>query len=219
MRFEKKFILPGSKIRINELILSLLGNGFKPEHKKRMVNSIYLSDFSYKDFTDHQTGMSERKKDRLRWYGERDSKSLVVFETKHRISEMGYKAKLYTNLKPNLTDQCSSVWGVTQAFDCWLIRNKIVHRSKITPLLLVQYTREYFVNIVDKTRVTIDFPIKYAAVRKMGNLSYVPEKDCVIEVKYDNSGIEAISRICAINNMQLSKNSKFINGVKKCLLT
>ena len=69
-RFERKFIVPSNKcFNLNEIIKN--NNLFFTEkYQPRKVRSLYFDDMNLSCLSQNINGLSERKKFRMRWYGD-----------------------------------------------------------------------------------------------------------------------------------------------------
>ena len=79
-RYERKFIIEQS--RLNDLLSSLYSSSYNEKYSERRINNIYYDDYNFSAVSENLDGLSERKKYRVRWYGEIYEKSNKVLETK-----------------------------------------------------------------------------------------------------------------------------------------
>ena len=77
-RYERKWEL--RNYDVNTIILKIYKSNFlfRELYKKRFVNSIYFDNFNHDAFSENLSGISIRKKTRLRWYD--DQKINLVIE-------------------------------------------------------------------------------------------------------------------------------------------
>ena len=67
-RYERKFIIEQS--RLNDLLSSLYSSSYNEKYSERRINNIYYDDYNFSAVSENLDGLSERKKYRVRWYGE-----------------------------------------------------------------------------------------------------------------------------------------------------
>ena len=83
-RFERKFVFK----LINQFeIQNLLFKSnffFKPHYPARKVNSIYFDTKNLKNINENLDGINERKKYRVRWYGNANTIAKPIFEIKYK---------------------------------------------------------------------------------------------------------------------------------------
>ena len=70
-RYERKFTLPAShSLRSVEGLIKGNSSLFREIYSQRKVNNIYFDTYRYSNYFDNVLGVSDRKKMRIRWYGE-----------------------------------------------------------------------------------------------------------------------------------------------------
>ena len=74
-RYELKFVLNESQL--SHLLVLIKQYGFKKHFPKRTVNSIYFEDYNFSSIKDNLSGISKRKKVRLRWYKKNENSSVL----------------------------------------------------------------------------------------------------------------------------------------------
>ena len=85
LRYERKLLPLGYDLFD---VLALVGqhpSGFRETYPSRWVNNIYLDSHGLDDYHDHVTGLADRSKSRIRWYGDLSgSIPKPVFERKFK---------------------------------------------------------------------------------------------------------------------------------------
>ena len=84
-RYELKFVLDQTEYQESRVFL--LQKHFKKRFKKRTVNSLYFETLDFKSVRDNLTGISKRKKIRLRWYDKGDSPQIEIKQRSNRLGE------------------------------------------------------------------------------------------------------------------------------------
>mgnify|MGYP000282770244 FL=1 len=91
-RYERKYLL--KKINLNKFLAELFKNNFKKIYKKRFINNIYYDTYNYDLLSHNIEGLSERKKIRIRWYGETFGLSKKTIELKIKSEFLNTKKSL-----------------------------------------------------------------------------------------------------------------------------
>ena len=89
-RFERKWIFRSnnSLVLINALIRSNLF--FRTQYPKRNVNSIYFDTYNFTSIRQNLDGVSNKKKIRIRWYG---NKNIIIDPVVEIKSKRGFETK------------------------------------------------------------------------------------------------------------------------------
>jgi hypothetical protein len=215
-RFERKFLIHPYSRSGAEMIIRLHPAAFSPIYKKRQVNNLYLDTPSLRFFYDNIYGSSDRKKVRIRWYGELFGRiHEPVLEIKIKNGYVG--RKLSFPLIPFDFDYDLTGEDVIRLFTQselpeW-VRNEL---TILQPSLLNSYHRSYYQSHDHRFRITIDDQPRYFDVFTLPNTF---ERDCtvhtevVLELKYDFDQDELADEITGELPFRLIKNSKYINGI------
>ena len=89
-RYEIKFVLNDIQLSDVDSWIASSTNMF-PKFDPRIVNSLYMDDIDFSSVKDNLSGISNRKKYRLRWYGLIPEAFNPVFEIKGRNDRVGFK--------------------------------------------------------------------------------------------------------------------------------
>lgn len=216
IRFERKFLF--QNCHVQDIIQSVYHNsyGFQEIFHQRKVNNIYFDDSNYKFYKQNVEGVANRKKLRLRWYGE---DTLIIenptIEVKKKMGEAGDKDSFrLKGLSCDLAMQTTSDIGQL------LINNTQQHTGvhevlkKLHPTLVNTYKRRYFLSFCGRYRITVDFnQAFYNPNYTILANSKRRINDIVLELKYavddDNEARQVSQQI----KTRLSKNSKYVNGI------
>lgn len=199
-RFEFKYFLP--KNIADKLIPALLHymdwdpyikNGNSDYY---LVNSLYFDTNGYDCFWDKESGVSNRKKMRLRFYGDMvDNTSEVFLEMKRKNNALVKKDRLKIGLQ-----DCSE-HGLDRAlkdrhmkdgsnpFLAELLMFKL--KNSLKPKIFINYRRKALIGKKDdRFRVTFDYDIKTklsnSLLNNNNNLKSVYPNGVVLELKYNN---------------------------------
>ncbi len=216
-RFERKFTVPKSyKFRSIEQIIKRNTFLFREVFFKRQVNNIYFDTEGYNDYFDNVLGVSDRKKIRIRWYGETFGEiKKPVLEIKIKKGLVGdkwtYRLNPFT-LDNNFTNEI-----IQNVIKSSQLPVPILESVKmVKPTLLNSYLRRYFLSANKKFRVTLDFNLLYHKIdKRFNNFNFKSESDSniIIELKYALEEDDAANQISKQFPFRLNKNSKYVNGV------
>lgn len=204
MRYERKYRIEDQtyeQVRIE--ILSIVG-AFAESYPDRWVNSIYLDSTGFSALRENQSGVSNRSKYRLRWYGDLYEDILTpILEEKVKNNVLGYKNtwKLpSTSLSPD---------NLRTSLDLSQIRD-----MDIQPVAMIRYLRTYLESFDHRVRITIDRRLQYRGINNYEVDPYPTRDDAIVlEIKYDQRIEHEIDDILQSIKYRLTKNSKFVSGV------
>ena len=129
--------------------------GFIQAYPPRKVNNIYFDTIDLDSLNDHISGISERRKLRLRWYGDAFVFQSALLEVKQKVNRLGWK-----DSQP-----------ISGSFDCqtmtWNDITTLIKQSsrdgflqmieESNPVLINHYQREYYKAAYDdEIRVSVD---------------------------------------------------------------
>ena len=209
-RFERKWIFKSNNYLalINSLIRSNFF--FNTQYPKRRVNSIYFDSSNYSSIRQNLDGVSNKKKIRVRWYGEENILIKPLLEVKSKKSSETrkeiYKINELNDLKfPNLKN-LEIIKNV--------INNKIKPKKIIYPVLSTHYDRQYFISSNGKIRATVDYNLKSIFLKNQSQLDIKKNFSftCILELKYATKSDKYVRQNLKEITLRLSKNSKFVNS-------
>ena len=190
----------------------------KESFPSRCVNSIYLDDLDLTSVKDNLSGIPDRRKLRLRYYGE-DEYYGLAFEIKNKVGRLGYKN--ICNLSDSLIELKEMKYHeVSEFLHNRLISTKssnlIKHTSNlIFPLLKVTYMREYY-ETVDSIRLTVDDNIKYKLPMQFDKVVN-PAKDFydkkIVEVKFAKKQKDDVANLLRSLRLTPRRHSKYLTGL------
>tara|TARA_B110000003_G_C16468055_1_gene464567 strand:+ start:78 stop:761 length:684 start_codon:yes stop_codon:yes gene_type:complete len=205
-RYERKFLVP--EIYYNEILSSLYNMNYFVKYESRLINNIYFDNYNFSSLTENIEGLSQRKKYRIRWYGETFKNSNKSIEIKIK-NEFVNSKKSYTfqNLKLNSLEEIKPFYNNLKKI-IFKSDNKNLYNcvDSRVPTLFNKYNRMYFVDHIQKTRVTVDKNLNYFS--PITGLK-VNEKSIIIEAKYDKESQ-------FINNfkyLSFTRYSKYVKGL------
>ena len=216
-RYERKYTVPTRfSIKTIEQFIKRNKALFREVFYQRKVNNIYFDTVGYNDYQDNVLGVSDRKKIRIRWYGDIFGKiSKPVLEIKIKKGLVGDKWSY--KLKPFTLDNTFTNEDIQTIFKTSNLPLPILESVKmVSPTLLNSYLRRYFLSADNKYRVTLDFELLYYKIDKQFNnfnLKPVADENKIIELKYGLNDDTNANKISTQFPFRLNKNSKYVNGV------
>lgn len=205
-RYERKYLL--KKINLNKFLAELFKNNYYKIYKKRFINNIYYDTYNYDLLNHNIEGLSERKKIRVRWYGQTFGLSKKTIElkikseflnTKKTLSIGKFKFNSFNEIK-KFNDYVIDNLLVKKNFEFY---NEIINKI---PVILNRYQRSYYLSPDKNIRVTIDSDLNfYSPITKIKSF----EKNIVVEIKYKNDQNFSNN----FNNLTLTRYSKYAQGL------
>lgn len=219
-RYEFKAVTDGHLLPEARMWLRLHQAGFLTAYPPRQVNNVYFDTIDLDSFGENLAGISERRKARLRWYGESCRRAACVFEVKCKRNRLGWK--LAQRLAQPL-DIDGLAWSELMA----LLHAQLSPQLGLfladgqTPVVLLHYQREYYQSFDGVVRVTLDHGLTVFDQREYvrPNLRFAASlADClVVEFKARASDGAALGHIIDSAPFRLSACSKYAEGVSRLL--
>ena len=205
-RYERKYLL--KKINLNKFLAELFNNNYKKIYKKRFINNIYYDTYSYDLLNHNIEGLSERKKIRIRWYGQTFGLSKKTIELKIKREFLNIKKTLSIGkFKINSFEEITKFNDYV--IDNVLFKNNFEFYNEIInkiPVILNRYQRSYYLSPNNDVRVTIDSDLNfYSPITKVKSF----EKNIVVEIKYKSD----VNFSNNFNNLTLTRYSKYAQGL------
>ena len=217
-RYEKKYMLQGVSYEAVSSIITSHPAFFKKQHNSRNINNIYFDTFNRQFVNENLDGLSVRTKPSMRWYGPKFGKVVSPkLELKHKKNTLGTKSiyplekgcfKLERNFNPNDLAQFILLQDIPNTVQYFL--------KMLTPVLLNNYSRDYYVSNDNKFRITVDYAINYNSLEVLQSdllsSSVTPLNYIVIEVKYDEINCDIADNITSFIPFTITKSSKYVTG-------
>ncbi|MFC2001747.1 VTC domain-containing protein [Chloroflexota bacterium] len=215
LRYERKFLISELSRFEVEAIVKLHPAIFSEIYQQRFVNNIYFDTINASSFADNVSGVSERLKVRVRWYGDvfgLIEKPILEFKTKKGLT--GGKVRFPIN--SFYLDSNYSLGVQQDSFIKSGIPDILLEYLK--PLrftLLNHYSRKYFESANRKFRITIDFDMESFKIDSRNN-SFIEEiidrKHTILELKYSDEHDEEARLITNYFPFRMTKSSKYVTG-------
>ena len=212
-RYEIKFVL--NDIQLSEVDswiatkTSMLSR-FEP----RIVNSLYMDDVDFSSVKDNLSGISNRKKFRLRWYGVTPKDFKPVFEIKGRNDRLGFK-NTYPIFKLDGVIHQMNINNIIRKCSEELLSQQLCIETPLMPALQVKYLRSYFQDN-EGIRLTLDkdisfsLPTLYSQIN--GNLERrYPLK--ILEIKFEPNSKDRVGELISSLHIRPKRHSKYLAGL------
>lgn len=205
MRYERKYRIEGLSSPWIIQILRAHPASFRSLYPDRRVNNIYFDTPTLDEFYQNVAGNPQRRKHRLRWYGEEaEVLPQPVFEIKIKDGELGTKESQPLEDTPwvNLRELFPQVPSL-----CYL---------PLRPVLINSYERSYWGSADGRFRITIDSNLTFAPFswsHPPTRTQFITDNAYVLELKYDQEHDQLAKDIFAHLPFRLTKNSKYVMGI------
>lgn len=157
-RYEIKFALLDSDLAYFENWISGQPH-FRRAYPRRIVNSIYYDTPDFTTAIDNISGIADRAKYRLRWYGAEES-AASRFEIKVKKGRLGRKVSAELPLSASEFKAMSSAERDRLLMGQESLRDQLPYADPLRSVLLVKYTRDYYAR-GREIRVTIDRDLSF----------------------------------------------------------
>ncbi|OVE76875.1 hypothetical protein BVX98_04205 [bacterium F11] len=215
-RYERKYPLPNVSQAEVEQWIKRHPCFFSEIYHQRRVNNIYLDLPHLEYYYANRNGLAERKKIRIRWYGETFGhvhKPILEFKIKRGI--VGRKSSFA--LQDFTFNNDFNIFSLNHIFESSNLPSNIRDELRQTePTLVNHYFRRYYQSADKRYRLTLDFGLEYASIQKHSNFflfSHKIDQDVIVEIKYDIETDPEAEHITNAFPARMDKNSKYINGV------
>ncbi len=219
-RFEVKIPIPLTKVSKIMTWLNSHPLMFSTCHPERHVNSLYLDNAHLARYEENLSGISRRKKVRIRWYHDIDDASKAKLEFKHRIAGKGFKVSFDTSLA---LDNVKNAWH-KQLHNCY--QNLPQHGQTLwlnehEPILICRYRRQYFESRCQKIRATFDHNIHVYDQRYGRHINLTKQRSLgdyvLLELKADENYEAILSTLIGTCPLRPSRHSKYVNGIRNLM--
>ena len=207
MRYERKYKIDHLSKYAVEQAVKLHPAGFRKIFPNRQVNNIYFDTADYQTGLQNIEGVNQRKKYRLRWYGQ-DLQQIDKprFETKIKHNELGTKQIIQFE-----STQLANLAAITEA-----VNQQAQNRHLLLyPSLLNTYQRSYFGTANGKFRMTVDWDLHFYPLLHKTAFSQHPQsqESVILELKYEESEDNNAKDIFNYLPFRQTKNSKYVTGI------
>jgi hypothetical protein len=218
LRCERKFLISDLSIYEIEEVILLHPSLFSPIYQERFINNIYLDDLSLFSFYENQNGTTNRKKVRIRWYGELAGQIIKPsLEIKKKNGIVGTKD--YHTFPDFNFDQFFSHNQILDLAKTTIVDENLINELVLLePTLINRYHRKYFLSADGVFRITLDSKINFYSkqtihTKRISNSPFEPYS--ILELKYNHCKDDIASEITKHFPFRLTKSSKYVSGIYK----
>lgn len=173
LRIEKKIVL--GKYKDFFVKKKLFEKGFITHFPDREISSLYLDTLNYDNARDNISGVSKRKKIRLRWYDNNHNK--IFIEEKKKNNFTVWKKVKETDYKLDYKDITKNIHNIFSVKN-----NNFLMNNNYKAILKTNYKRSYFILKNQDIRATVDIDLKASSLGCMENTVDLP--DTILEFKF-----------------------------------
>ena len=215
-RYEVKLVAPPFGLPLVRSWIRAHSEAFAVSYSPRIVNNLYMDTHDMQWLDDSVEGLSERRKVRLRWYGDQTGTVAAVFEVKRKRDRANWKIR-HPVAEP-LDLATGATWpGIVSrslgSLPGWM-RAEI--GVDLVPVLVNRYRREYYESRTGKLRITIDSEQDVYDQRLSARPNFTrraPRRDSIIiEIKGPLDDWERIKEVANEFPVRVTRNSKYALG-------
>ena len=219
LRYEIKMVFDALRLDEVRSWVYSHSDSFIVPYPPRQVNNVYFDTIERDLLTEHLNGVANRAKIRFRWYGENWLTEGGQIEIKVKNSQLGYKK---IHLVSDVIDISQHTW--TEIID--LLQKDVpddlaLLLSNLTPVIINQYKREYYISMDGLIRVTLDYNMR-AFGQTFGfspniNFEQTLRNNIIIEMKSTKNNHKRIADSLAEFPLYCTQNSKYLNAMEYVL--
>ena len=204
-RYERKYII--ENVDLPAFVYQIQNSSFLEVYKERKINNLYYDNINLDSIFDNIDGLSNRKKYRVRWYGDTFKSSIKQFEIKFKSEFLNSKkiiniGKFQIKNHNDFQQTYDKLIEILKKNDLPLFFEM---QSKFLKLYNF-YKRKYYLSADENVRITVDSDLKfYSPLTK----NIFEEKNIIIEIKYNRE----FKYVNEFKNLRINKYSKYVKGV------
>jgi SPX domain protein involved in polyphosphate accumulation len=191
---------------------------FYRPYPPRYINNFYLDTPEMDNYYDNVSGAENRRKVRLRWYGElfgQIEKSTLEFKIKRGLvgTKRLYKFGGFFLVDGFNMGELRSLARVRDLPD--EIRTVLLTQHIV---LLNRYYRHYFATRDNRFRLTVDTDLSYHRVARYDNRFIHHQTDynsTIVEMKYDKENDLEAQHVSGFFPFRVTKSSKYVMGIER----
>ncbi len=208
MRYERKYRIEDQSLGFVEQMIRHHPRGFRTLFPDRQINNIYFDTPGMTCYKENVAGVAERKKYRVRWYGDLTATEGAAnqLEIKIKNNALGDKER-YAFPAFSLSD-----WHKLGA----VVADSLTRPVSLVPTLLNSYQRSYYGLATGKFRITIDRKLGYCPLIRENQQPEIRYQDeaIIVEIKYDETLEAEANQILQYIPFRATKNSKYVTGIE-----
>ena len=204
-------------MHLDRLLTSIYSNinSFEKAFPSRINNNIYFDNEKLTNLDHHHSGISFRKKIRLRWYGNEPIGLKSNLEIKWKKNIYGWKKRFpVESFEVRKQDNWSNV--INKIISSSSPSVNVLLKSHSSPVLLNKYFRDYYVTGDESVRVTVDtkietFPQHFRSIVNDSS-SFLDSNIAIVEIKFDEHQEDSAIKFLHTSFLRITKYSKYVQG-------
>ena len=219
LRYEIKFVVPITESYRLSAWVRQHTSAFGIAYPSRHVNNVYFDSYGLATYEENLSGVSERTKIRLRWYGD-DSESLSgKLELKKKRNRLGWKTSFVIEQLPFFGRSWHQITRDLRAQlppdgQSWLDDHP-------EAVLINRYVRQYYVSRNGRIRITLDTKLAAYDQRMTRSPNRTARTNLpdvmVLEAKTDSSNFRELGEVVSTMPARVGRFSKYISGLQTAL--
>ena len=217
-RYERKFLVEQLQPDEVKYHMRLHPSLFREPFPPRFINNLYLDSDIMENYYDNVHGATNRRKVRIRWYGELFGEiQKPILEYKIKRGMVGTKRQYA--LPTMKIDECFSA----EYFQS-IVKNADLpddvkwHLRMMNVVLMNRYFRYYFATFDNRFRVTLDTAMTFHQIEQLRNTFLHHQgnyRTFVVELKYGVDEDNEAQRISTFFPFRVNKSSKYVQGIER----
>lgn len=207
MRYERKYRIDHMSMETIQQLILMHPASFRAHYPDRQINNLYLDTPDLRCWYQNVHGENQRKKYRLRWYGEMIQDFIsAVFETKIKHNELGWK-------ESEAMEACS--FSALETTIPNLLRSN-PQLPYLKGALFNSYLRSYFITSDGRFRLTLDRRMHYFSPHHAlpSRTTSFTDPAFILELKYEKEYDDQAGLITQGFPLRQSKHSKYVYGIQ-----
>jgi SPX domain protein involved in polyphosphate accumulation len=220
-RYERKFLVDQLDAHQARVLIRRHPGLFYSPYPPRYINNFYLDTKDMQHYHDNIDGSMERRKVRVRWYGDALGQiNKPTLEIKIKQGMVGTKLHYPTagfRFDNNFSDRYFHQILAASDFPD-LVKEQL---NRLNVVLFNRYFRRYFATRDGRFRVTLDTKLSYSQIRPLrASLIHhqTDHRHIVVELKYSPEHDTQANRISAWFPFSVTKSSKYVMGIEQVYL-
>ncbi len=219
LRYEIKFVVPRPETYRMHGWLKARAEGFREAYPPRHVNNVYFDNFDLATYDENLSGVSERTKIRLRWYGSdkpvldgrlelKKKKNRLGWKTTYPVRGLPFIGRSWRQIGRDLRDR------LPMEAQRWLD----LHPE---PVIINRYRREYYVSRDGQIRITMDTGLAVLDQRMTRSPNRTARTNLpdvmIVEAKTADRNFRALGHVVSDIPVRVSRFSKYVTGLQTIL--
>ncbi|MEW6092368.1 MAG: polyphosphate polymerase domain-containing protein [Chloroflexota bacterium] len=218
-RYERKFLVEDLMPFQVEALIRQHPQNFRAPYPPRHVNNLYLDTSDMINYYDNVHGAMQRRKVRVRWYGEPFGEiGRPMLEIKVKDGMVGTKHTYPLSAFRLEARFCDRIFqGLLSDSD---LPPAVRHTLRgLNVVLFNRYHRHYYATHDGAFRLTLDNRMEFYKVNGLFENQFVHRqenfKDVIVELKYENEQEPQADRVAGFFPFRVTRNSKYVQGIER----